>query len=371
MTDIKRHLKGIRKILHRSLDEAGENNEIDFPALRSALRDLLPQGYGIGCGHIVGNDERMSQMVHVLVYDVPLSKNAYNTSPERAGVYHIDHVLLVIDAAVHHTIQTFTAAVDRIASVKVLQTSRIREPRSTADAPVGQVRRVIPKDRLPFALLTINRLADASTHALAWELHTAMRHHTHDHLPDQIDVREQQLQYLNRLLESEQASRFDIGWSRVPDLRQAAICYGCKQKHLRHHFHYERLCIACGDLNYSKRMQFVDLNGYIVLVTGGRVKIGYATALRLLRAGARVIVTSRFPRDAARRYVQEPDFSVWRDRLHIYGMDLRQITADRGIRAASTGHIPLFGWHHQQCRANCETPTCLLCTLAAGRVSTR
>jgi hypothetical protein len=43
----------------------------------------------------------------------------------------------------------------------------------------------------------------------------------------------------------------------------------------------------------------------------------------LLRAGARVIATTRFPRDAARRYTREPDFADWRDRLAIYGVDLR------------------------------------------------
>jgi NAD(P)-dependent dehydrogenase (short-subunit alcohol dehydrogenase family) len=55
------------------------------------------------------------------------------------------------------------------------------------------------------------------------------------------------------------------------------------------------------------------------------VKIGYAVALRLLRAGADVIITSRFPHDAAKRYIQEPDFAAWRERLHIYGLDLRDI----------------------------------------------
>ena len=65
--------------------------------------------------------------------------------------------------------------------------------------------------------------------------------------------------------------------------------------------------------------------GRIALVTGARVKIGYATALRLLRAGARVIVTTRFPHDAALRYSNEPDFTAWQDRLHIYGLDFRYL----------------------------------------------
>jgi NAD(P)-dependent dehydrogenase (short-subunit alcohol dehydrogenase family) len=43
----------------------------------------------------------------------------------------------------------------------------------------------------------------------------------------------------------------------------------------------------------------------------------------LLRAGARVIVSTRFPRDAALRYAREKDFEDFRDRLQIYGLDLR------------------------------------------------
>ncbi len=59
------------------------------------------------------------------------------------------------------------------------------------------------------------------------------------------------------------------------------------------------------------------------LLTGGRVKIGYQAGIKLLRAGAHLVVTTRFPRDSAARYAQEPDFTEWSDRLEIYGLDLR------------------------------------------------
>ena len=39
-----------------------------------------------------------------------------------------------------------------------------------------------------------------------------------------------------------------------------------------------------------------------VLITGGRIKIGYEATLILLRSGARVVMTSRFPVDAAKRF---------------------------------------------------------------------
>jgi NAD(P)-dependent dehydrogenase (short-subunit alcohol dehydrogenase family) len=70
---------------------------------------------------------------------------------------------------------------------------------------------------------------------------------------------------------------------------------------------------------------FVDLSGKIALVTGARIRIGYGITLKLLRSGARVIATTRFPHDAAKRYAKEADFKQWRDRLHIYGLDLRHL----------------------------------------------
>ena len=61
----------------------------------------------------------------------------------------------------------------------------------------------------------------------------------------------------------------------------------------------------------------------MALLTGGRVKIGYQTGLKLLRAGCELIVTTRFPRDSAARYAQEPDFAEWGHRLEVFGLDLR------------------------------------------------
>ena len=66
-----------------------------------------------------------------------------------------------------------------------------------------------------------------------------------------------------------------------------------------------------------------DLSGKVALLTGGRVKIGYQAGIKLLRAGARIIVTTRFPRDSAARYAREPDFAEWGDRVEIFGLDLR------------------------------------------------
>jgi len=53
------------------------------------------------------------------------------------------------------------------------------------------------------------------------------------------------------------------------------------------------------------------------------VKIGYQAGIKLLRAGAQLIVSTRFPRDSALRYAAEPDFAEWGHRLEIFGLDLR------------------------------------------------
>jgi len=100
-------------------------------------------------------------------------------------------------------------------------------------------------------------------------------------------------------------------------------CYVCKQKYSAIHFFYDQLCPTCAAFNYAKRTELVDLRGRVALLTGGRVKIGYQAGLKLLRAGAELIVTTRFPRDSAARYAEEADFGEWGHRLQIYGLDLR------------------------------------------------
>ena len=108
-----------------------------------------------------------------------------------------------------------------------------------------------------------------------------------------------------------------------PELYQERACYVCKKPFTKVHRYYDSLCPACGDFNYAKRQQTADLSGHYAIVTGARVKIGFQASLKLLRAGAHVVVTTRFPVDAADRYSKEPDFPVFRERLQIHGLDLR------------------------------------------------
>jgi NAD(P)-dependent dehydrogenase (short-subunit alcohol dehydrogenase family) len=111
--------------------------------------------------------------------------------------------------------------------------------------------------------------------------------------------------------------------SEFREVLEPQNCYICKRDYSRVHPFYDQLCAPCAELNYRKRGETADLRGRVALLTGGRVKIGYQAGIKLLRAGVHLIVTTRFPRDSAARYAQEPDFATWRHRLEIFGLDLR------------------------------------------------
>jgi NAD(P)-dependent dehydrogenase (short-subunit alcohol dehydrogenase family) len=100
-------------------------------------------------------------------------------------------------------------------------------------------------------------------------------------------------------------------------------CYICKGSYADVHHFYDQLCPACAAFNFDARTELADLRGRVALLTGGRVKIGYQAGLKLLRSGAHLIVTTRFPRNAAARYAAEHDFADWGRRLEIVGLDLR------------------------------------------------
>lgn len=102
-------------------------------------------------------------------------------------------------------------------------------------------------------------------------------------------------------------------------------CYVCKKEFTKLHHFYDTMCGDCGDLNYMKRFQTADLRGQVAVVTGSRLKIGYHITLMLLRSGATVVATTRFPNDSALRFSKEEDFTDWGHRLKIHGLDLRHI----------------------------------------------
>lgn len=108
----------------------------------------------------------------------------------------------------------------------------------------------------------------------------------------------------------------------LPCLRS---CYVCKLRYRDLHAFYDQLCPACAAVNWDKRRQTARLTGRVAIVTGARVKIGYQVCVKLLRAGCTVVATTRFPNAAVDGYRREADFDVWKDQLHIYGLDLRDV----------------------------------------------
>jgi len=102
-------------------------------------------------------------------------------------------------------------------------------------------------------------------------------------------------------------------------------CYICKEKFGLDNIHsfYGNLCKKCGEYNYSFRTMKLDFTGRIAIVTGGRVKIGYYIATKLLSYGAKVLITSRFPKDALFKFQKDPNYEKWKNNLVIYPIDFR------------------------------------------------
>ncbi|KAK6085993.1 hypothetical protein SCUP515_00354 [Seiridium cupressi] len=105
------------------------------------------------------------------------------------------------------------------------------------------------------------------------------------------------------------------------------LCYICRFEIRKAHKTVRSMCEPCGEFNLAgsnlSLPQNLDLNGKVALVTGARVNLGYHTVLRLLRCGARIIASTRYPEDAFSRYQDEADFHIWNDRLKIVGADFR------------------------------------------------
>ncbi|MFI9803071.1 SDR family NAD(P)-dependent oxidoreductase [Streptomyces sp. NPDC052301] len=106
-------------------------------------------------------------------------------------------------------------------------------------------------------------------------------------------------------------------------LQRPRSCYICKQRYVEVDYFYHQLCQKCAAENRAKRDARADLTGKRALLTGGRAKIGMYIALRLIRDGAHTTVTTRFPKDAIRRFKAMEDSADWIHRLEVVGIDLR------------------------------------------------
>ncbi len=127
-------------------------------------------------------------------------------------------------------------------------------------------------------------------------------------------------------------------------LIKSRACYICKQHYTQVDAFYHQLCPDCAAFSHAKRDARTDLTGRRALLTGGRAKIGMYIALRLLRDGAHTTITTRFPKDAARRFARMEDSGDWLHRLRVVGIDLRDPAQVIGLAesVAEHGHLDIL-----------------------------
>ncbi|GAB5355406.1 hypothetical protein AAMO2058_000202700 [Amorphochlora amoebiformis] len=164
--------------------------------------------------------------------------------------------------------------------------------------------------------------------------------HTHRFVDETEATRETGMLLLDEQKKEQNETAMAITGTESELKGQPRSCYLCKKRFRKLHKFYDQFCPPCADLNWKKRVQTANLNGYMALITGARVKIGYRTALKLLRCGAAVIATTRFPVDASKRYRAEKDFKLWGHRLQIVGLDFRNIRAVEAFCADLIANAP-------------------------------
>lgn len=320
MTDLKQHLPLILAALRKHCSETRAPE-----ALRTHLRTLLPASYGLGAGCLISAQGERSQPFEIVIYDTTIASTQTDEQPD---VYSLRQALAVIALAHTPDPQALRDLLHAIASAKLLrsptpQKSTSQQHKKDTPEVVLPLRKLLPLGIVAFQQLLAPQVETAEKLALL--LDALLKEQEQELRPDYLLALTQHVFYRHPALTGAPFRPETINIVREPVLKKPHPCYACKQTYTHAHFFYHSLCPRCGDLNYQKRAISAALSGRVALVTGARVKIGYATALRLLRAGALVLATTRFPHDAAQRYSREPDFPLWRERLHIYGLDFRYL----------------------------------------------
>jgi NAD(P)-dependent dehydrogenase (short-subunit alcohol dehydrogenase family) len=315
MTDIRKHFKRIIKVVRKELS-ALNNQSVSLVTtdeiktkIKHRLIDFLPPSFGVGSGKVITKKGNTSKPLDIIIYH----KSAEEKLPRQRETYIVSHVQFVLEVKLIYNEETLIDALEKIKSVKELK--------------LAQKNSKTQNLLLPYSIICFyqGQREEKDREKFFDSLKKKLQGYEASGRPDYVFSLAHSASYTNPVLRGETDTKCQIGFSLEPELKKPITCHICKQKFTQRHFFYSRLCIKCGDFNYCKRNQYANLENFTALVTGARVKIGYEVALKLLRDGARVIVTTRFPHDAAWRYSQEADFEVWCNRLHIYGVDFRHI----------------------------------------------
>jgi NAD(P)-dependent dehydrogenase (short-subunit alcohol dehydrogenase family) len=323
MTDLRRHLPLILNCLRAHVAQTEHQSLHDaVTTCRAELVAALPASYIVAAGSLVDARRNSTPPANLVILD-----GTVPPGDVPAGALAARQALLVALAGDIWDSDDLAQALTAIAAIKA-----VRPPQNI---PSGEGKR-LPKAMLPLGVVCVRQLAmpgvaDVVARGLA--LADMLAGYPMSQRPDILTVLGDGLDYRHPTLVGGTMMAETIGFARMPDLAQPHVCYACKTRFVRRHLAFDALCMACGDVQLRKRQARVDLAGRVALVTGGRSGIGHATALRLLRAGARVIVTTRFPHAAARCFTALPDCAAWHERLHIYGLDLRHLpTLERFIQ---------------------------------------
>lgn len=105
-------------------------------------------------------------------------------------------------------------------------------------------------------------------------------------------------------------------------LPQEITCYGCNKMINKVHSNYVYSCYSCGKRFQKNRYLSTPQTNKIAIVTGSRTKLGHQICLKLLRAGAIVVGTTRFPEKAQQIFSLYKDYNVWKEKLFFYALDM-------------------------------------------------
>ena len=258
-----------------------------------------------------------------------MSSDSSNDQPQNAA----EHIAWL---------EALAAAPERLADLDREMLNRLRRAAGQVSFPDRTQRRKLANERRGKLRRKLREQDDAALEATS---NRAMKRSlAFPVAPKQLAITTEQ----RALLEHQARERKQ---EKRPFLNEPKGCYVCKEPFTELHHHYDSMCPECADLNWLKRTATANLEGRVAVVTGSRVKIGYEIVLFLLRAGARVIATTRFACDAARRFEQEQDFDTWRNRLDLRALDLRHTpTVDNFCHELLTTETRLDFLIHNACQ---------------------